>query len=165
GAAAVVRDSGPLARDTTDYHDLEQMAQEDRRRLEEAQRVARVGSFEFDLVSGVSVWSREFRRLIGVGAGEVADYSAFLSRVHGDDAERFLADIGSWLAGTEQLFETDIRVVPEAGVVRWLALRAEVLRDHDGGASKITGSIQDLTDQRADSRARQLAEEQFAATF
>ncbi|MDA8264505.1 MAG: EAL domain-containing protein [Actinomycetota bacterium] len=165
GAAAVVRDSGPLARDTTDYHDLEQMAQEDRRRLEEAQRVARVGSFEFDLVSGVSVWSREFRRLIGVGAGEAADYSAFLSRVHGDDAERFLADIGSWLAGTERLFETDIRVVPEAGVVRWLALRAEVLRDHDGGASKITGSIQDLTDQRADSRARQLAEEQFAATF
>lgn len=158
GAAAI-------SRDVTGRRTLEQMVEEDHRRLEEAQRIAQVGSFELDFLTGTGRWSRELRRLLGVGSDESQDYEMFVSRLHGDDREQFLSDTKAWLEGSEQFFETELRVVPDPGVVRWLLVRIEAFRDHEGTPTKMVGSVQDLTEQRANTRARQLAEEQFAATF
>jgi diguanylate cyclase (GGDEF)-like protein/PAS domain S-box-containing protein len=157
GAAAV-------SRDVTARRALERMAEEEHGRLEEAQRVAQVGSFELDS-RGNSRWSRELRRLMGVPPDETQDYRTFVGRIHPDDHERFMEAINDWLAGTEQFFEAEFRVVPEPGTVRWLSTRIEGFRDAKGAVRKMVGSVRDLTEQRANARARRRAEEQFAAAF
>jgi diguanylate cyclase (GGDEF)-like protein/PAS domain S-box-containing protein len=142
------------------------MAEEEHRRLEEAQRVAQVGSFEFNVRTGESKWSRELRRLMGVPREEPPDYRSFVSRIHPEDSEQFLEDIRTWIAGRDQYFESEFRVVlPEPHTVRWLSARVEAFRDAEGSVSTMVGSVRDLTEQRANTRARRRAEEQFAAAF
>lgn len=158
GAAAV-------SRDVTARRALERMAEEEHRRLEEAQRVAQVGSFEFNGSTGDSRWSRELRRLMGVPPDEPQDYQTFIDRIHPEDSERFMSDITGWLAGRDQFFEAEFRVVQAPGIVRWLSARVEAFRDANGSMVTMVGSVRDLTEQRANARARQRAEEQFAAAF
>jgi diguanylate cyclase (GGDEF)-like protein/PAS domain S-box-containing protein len=158
GAAAI-------SRDVTARRALERIAEDEHRRLEEAQRVAQVGSFEFDFVSLESKWSRELRRLMGVGPDEPPDYTAFLERIHPDDYEQFRRDIEAWLAGSGQFFECEFRVIPEPDVERWLSARVEVFRDGAGAARTMVASVRDVTEQKANTRARRRAEEQFLAAF
>ncbi|MGA2211483.1 MAG: PAS domain S-box protein [Acidimicrobiales bacterium] len=158
GAAAI-------ARDVTARRALEQMAADDHRRLEEAQRISQVGSFEYDFKTGASQWSRELRRLIGIPVQGSAEYGDFLGRMHGADRDRFLLEIREWITGPQQFFETEFRVAPEPGAVRWLAARIEAFRENGGAAVSMAGSVRDVTEQKANARARQVAEEQFAAAF
>jgi len=154
-----------ISRDVTARRALEQLAEEEHRRLEEAQRIAQVGSFEYDFRTGESTWSRELRRLMGLEAEAGPEYQVFLGRLHPEDHDRFLADLREWLASPEQFIEDEFRVVPETGQVRWLSARIEAFRDEDGTAHKMVGSLRDVTEQKANAKARQRAEEQFAVAF
>jgi diguanylate cyclase (GGDEF)-like protein/PAS domain S-box-containing protein len=159
GAAAI-------SRDITARQALEGLAEEEHGRLEEAQRIAQVGSFEFDLRTGESQWSRELRRILGVGPDAPSDYRVFVTHIHPDDYDRVVvSELAAGITGPKQLIETEFRVVGANGELRWVSVRIQVSRDAEGEALTLVGSIQDITDQKANARARQLAEEQFAIAF
>jgi diguanylate cyclase (GGDEF)-like protein/PAS domain S-box-containing protein len=154
-----------IARDVTVRLSLERLAAEEHRRLEEAQRIAKVGSFEFEFEGNKSNWSRELRHILGVPAHAPQDYRTFLSRVHPDDYDEFLLKLGAWIGGTDRFLESEFRVMTDADDVRYVAVRIEAVRDDEGIARSMVGSLHDLTDQRAVALARQRAEEQFAVAF
>jgi diguanylate cyclase (GGDEF)-like protein/PAS domain S-box-containing protein len=154
-----------ISRDVTARRALEQLAEEEHRRLEEAQRIAQVGSFEYEFPTGESTWSRELRRLLGMAPDAEPEYRVFLGRLHPDDHDRFVADLGEWMASQEQFLEDEFRVVLEPGEVRWLFARIQAFRDENGSPLKMVGSVRDITEQKANTRARQLAEEQFTVAF
>jgi diguanylate cyclase (GGDEF)-like protein/PAS domain S-box-containing protein len=154
-----------ISRDVTARRALERLAEEEHRRLEEAQRIAQVGSFEYEFPTGESTWSRELRRLLGMAPDAEPEYRVFLGRLHPDDHDRFVADLGEWMASQEQFLEDEFRVVLEPGEVRWLFARIQAFRDENGSPLKMVGSVRDITEQKANTRARQLAEEQFTVAF
>ena len=75
-----------ISRDVTDAVGRERAQSALLRQLNFAQSVARIGSWECDLISGEWLWSDEGYRLLGYEPGEVEpSFEAFISRVHPDD--------------------------------------------------------------------------------
>ena len=126
--------------------------------LETAQRLARLGNWEWDVVSGEIHWSSEARRLLG-SPPELPrpSFREFMSRVHPEDAPLFRRSLDVAMRG-EGLFSVDHRIVLEDGSVRWVHCQAEVTRDAQGAPVRLSGAIQDITERkRAESQIRYLA--------
>ena len=78
---------GGSAIDITERKETEQALQRNEERLREAQQVAQIGSWEYDLVTGKINWSLEMFRLLDFDQKQgVPDYAANLALYHPDDA-------------------------------------------------------------------------------
>jgi diguanylate cyclase (GGDEF)-like protein len=126
--------------------------------LESAQRIARLGNWEWDLGTGRVMWSEETARLIGFPHSDAdPHFHDFLARVHADDATRVVRALESALAGGSP-FDLDHRVVGDDGNVRHLHSQAEVTWDSKGQPVRLSGTVQDITDRKkAESQIRFLA--------
>jgi len=117
-----------------------------RMRLAEAQRVAHIGSWEWNVSDNRVTWSDELFNIYGIDrAGFVASYEGFLSRVHPDDVEQTTAVIRQAVEDITP-FIYDHRVVRPDGDVRMLHTRGEVMPDGNGKAGRLIGSCWDVTD-------------------
>jgi PAS domain S-box-containing protein len=125
---------------------------ESRGRLEEAQRIARLGSWENDLHSGVSIWSDEQYRILGYSLGEVDAHTGnFLARVHPDDVESVLKALSA--TQQDETFAVEHRVVHPDGTVLHVNQVAEIIRDAEGRAQMMVGTCQDVTEDKLAERA------------
>jgi PAS domain S-box-containing protein len=121
--------------------------EESRERLVEAQRIARIGSWENDLQSGDSIWSDELYRILGYQPGEVApSFEAFFERVHGEDREavRYAVEMVDRRDG----MEVEHRVVHPNGSVLYVSQLAEVVRDDAGRPVRLFGTTQDISEDK-----------------
>jgi diguanylate cyclase (GGDEF)-like protein/PAS domain S-box-containing protein len=134
------------------------------RRLEEAQRIARIGSFEMDLDSGELEWSAELRRLLGVPVDERATVAGVIERIHPDDLESFANSINAWVKDGSRRYERSLRLVRDDGVTRQIHMRERVRTLHDGRRI-LSGTLQDVTERQESEAARRIAEEQFSLAF
>jgi PAS domain S-box-containing protein len=115
------------------------------RHLEEAQRIARVGSWERDLATGELWWSDESCRIMGIEPGTfVGTVEAFLDFVHPDD--RHLATPTEQELATETTRDSEYRIVRPDGTVRVLHETAEVVRDPTGKPIRLMGTCLDMTE-------------------
>jgi PAS domain S-box-containing protein len=115
-------------------------------RLAEAQRVAHVGSWEWDVARNHVTWSEELYRIYGVDRSEhVPSYESFLSAVHPDDRAHTLAVLAKAQEnGTP--FVYDHRILRPDDGVRMLHTRGDVARDGDGRTARLVGSCWDITE-------------------
>lgn len=114
--------------------------------LAEAQRIAKIGSWEWDVRADVVTWSDELYRIYEIERGNepVPNYRAFIERLHPDDRDRVNAAIGEALAGRDA-FEFDARTVQVDGEIMWIRGRGQVTRDADGQVLRLGGTSQDIT--------------------
>jgi PAS domain S-box-containing protein len=123
-------------------HDGQRVAQ----RLEEAQRVAHVGSFEWNIASNVVTWSDELHRIYGLNPGQFGGtFEAFVERVHREDLE-LTKDVVFEAFRNPGPFVYDHRVVRPDGTVRTLHTRGDVITDEHGKPIRMAGSCWDVTD-------------------
>lgn len=123
------------------------------RDLARSEQLARVGSYAFFPRSepgvippfGEAEFSQEFCALFDIQPNE-ASFELAMSRVHSDDRERVLNSLHHLLQQGSLLIE-EYRIVKPSGEILYMADRTEVDRDMDGKASKIFGSIKDITEQ------------------
>ena len=115
--------------------------------LLEAQSVAHLGSWEWEVGADRLTWSDELYRLYGLAPQSVdVTYASFLERVHPDDRAHVRAAIEA-RRGAEP-FEFDHRVVLDDGRVRWLHGRGRGVRDDTGHAVRMVGTAQDITERK-----------------
>lgn len=114
--------------------------------LAQAQRMAHIGSFEWDMVSNAVTWSDELHRIYGVEPGQFAGtYEAFLEQVHPDDLEHTKSVIFDAIRyGTPFVYEH--RIVRADGRARVLETRGDVVRDENGRAVRLAGCCWDITE-------------------
>jgi PAS domain S-box-containing protein len=131
--------------------------------LEEAQHIARLGSWEWDINKDRVSWSDELYRIYGLEpATFVASYDGFLARVHPDDVEPVRQQVTKAVtSGERMMFEH--RIVRPDGSVRIVAARADVVRGADGRPVRLTGTAQDVTDQRRAEEERAALAREHAA--
>ncbi|MGH8973305.1 MAG: diguanylate cyclase domain-containing protein, partial [Acidimicrobiia bacterium] len=123
--------------------------------LSEAQELARLGSWDWDLASGTLTWSHELYRLFGVDPGGFTPSpEAFLSRVHPEDRDAVDREIRRILeAGIP--YARDFRVLLPEGAVRWVHGRGAVTTRVDGRPTVMSGTLQDITEhKRAEAELR-----------
>ncbi|MFB3922202.1 MAG: PAS domain S-box protein [Terriglobia bacterium] len=116
--------------------------------LAEAQRMARLGNWESDLVTDRLQWSDEVYRIFGVNKGEVeGTNTGFFKFVHTDDREPVQKASAAAQAGTNS-FDLEHRIVRPDGAVLFVHERAEVIRDKAGKPVRMIGTVQDITDRK-----------------
>src|SRR6266545_3321178 len=129
---------------------------ESRRRLAEAQRLARVGSWEWDVDTGKVTASDEQYRLLGLEPGPPLDLETGMVHIHPDELDRLRREIGRVISDPSP-FEVEHRVIHPDGSVRVLLVRGEGVCDEHGRVVRIIGTDQDVTEARqAEEQRRQL---------
>jgi diguanylate cyclase (GGDEF)-like protein/PAS domain S-box-containing protein len=120
--------------------------------LAEAQRLARIGSWEWDMVANTVEWSDELYRIMGVDrASFTIDGESFYARVPSEDREPIERAIETTMRTTEP-FRLEHRVVHPGGEVRTIDSRGRAELDGDGRVVRLLGTAQDVTEQRAAER-------------
>jgi PAS domain S-box-containing protein len=125
----------------------EQLAQT-AKQLEEAQRIAHIGSWDWDIAADTVRWSDELYRIYGLEPQAFeATYRGFLDRVHPDDRAH-TDEVVQRAQGDRAPFSVDHRIVRPDGTERVVRARGEVVTDEAGTPVRMLGTAEDITEQR-----------------
>lgn len=117
------------------------------RQLDAAQAITHVGSWEWDLASGVVTWSDELYRIYGLEPGSKAiTLEVFLGSLHPDDRDQIRGHIEAAIAKGGR-FGYRERIVRPDGSVRVLDTIGEVIPGPDGRPWGLLGTCRDVTEE------------------
>ncbi len=137
------------ARDITDRKRAEEMLEKSRDALLNAQRIAHLGNWEWDVIKNEVLGSDEFYRIFGLEPQKLQEfagtYESFLRFVHPDDKE-FVDKTVHEALYKKKPFNIDSRIVLGNGLERTVHAQAEVTFDDTGKAVQMRGIAQDITE-------------------
>ena len=132
----------------TDQHDLVQILRERERALAEAQRLAGLGSWEWDPATDTVTWSEGLYRLAERDpSGRAASYADHPKLFTAESWARLQSAVEEALESGRQ-YELDLEMVLPGGRTRWVLARGESLHDAEGRVEKLRGTVQDITERR-----------------
>jgi len=141
-----------VARDVTERRRTEEALRAREVQLQEAQVLANLGSWEWDLRTNSRTWSEQLSRIFGIKAEQLpSTFDGFYPLVHRDDRER-TAKLAHEALRSGKSYENQFRIVRPDGVIRTVHNQARVDLDESGRPVRVIGVCQDVTD-------RKLAEE------
>ncbi|WP_445249651.1 ATP-binding sensor histidine kinase [Microcoleus sp. OTE_8_concoct_300] len=129
-------------------------------KLQEAQKLAHLGNWEFDLEGDKLTWSQEVFRIFGLDP-ELPEPTLLEHRkqIHPDDVQLWLERVEEIsLLGNPRDYE--IRILRPDGDVRYIYVKAQAIFD-GGKVIKLFGTIQDITDRKLAEDALRLSEGQL----
>lgn len=115
-------------------------------KLDLALNGAAVGTWEYDVISGVSRFDARCARILGIEPTEVtADLRQLASMAHPDDIERARAALVKHLRGDTEWYEAECRARDSTGAWRWVAARGRAAgRDAAGRVLRLSGVLMDI---------------------
>jgi len=137
-------------RDITERRLAEDKLKRKDKMLEDAQKIAHLGSWEWNTLTNELKWSNEVFQIFGLSSQSFdATYEAFLESVHPDDREEVKTAVNRSLADPSVDYNIMHRIKRSDGSERIVRERAKVtLDDNTGKASRMIGTVQDITDIR-----------------
>ncbi|MCH7766753.1 MAG: PAS domain S-box protein [Acidobacteria bacterium] len=133
--------------------------------LADAQRIAHLGNWDWDIVHNELRWSDEIHRIFGLAQQELgATYEAFLASVHPDDRE-FVKKSVNEAFYEKKPYNIDHRIVLPDGSERLVHERAEVTFDEAGKPTRMVGTVYDITERKRAEDALRKSEERFRRIF
>jgi PAS domain S-box-containing protein len=128
-----------------------------RERLAEAERVAQMGSWEWDITTDQSTWSEGLLRIYGLDPEELdRSHGGWQERVYPDDRELVNRTTERALAERSS-FTLEYRIIRGDGRVRMLRGRGDVVVDDSGQPIRLVGIAQDITEAKLTREALQEA--------
>ncbi|MFZ7113213.1 MAG: sigma 54-interacting transcriptional regulator [Desulfatiglandales bacterium] len=119
------------------------------RTLSESQRIARVGSWEWDIRCGTLHWSEQFYRILGLHPRETeATCEKFLTCVHPDDRQAIQQAINRAMSAPGQPYSIECRVVRPDGTERHVQARGEFSFDQDRRPVHMLAILHDITEHK-----------------
>jgi PAS domain S-box-containing protein len=154
-----------ISKDVTARAQAEATLQESESALREAQNLAKIGTWKWDLRTGVHWWSDEIYLIYGrdrslppASYPEVQIFFTPESWTHlSNSVEKGLAEGDS--------YECDAEVVRPDGSHRWITARGKALRDADGNIINLHGTVQDITERKLTEELLRLSEQRFRSLF
>ncbi len=135
-------------KDITERKKAEEALMESEARLKEAQRIAHVGSWDFDVLANKLNWSEEMYRLYGVSLETYPiTFDLFLNQIHPEDRLAMKKWAQDALEGKKPK-ELDFRIILPDGSVRFVRGSGETFFDKAGKPVRIAGTAQDITEQK-----------------
>jgi PAS domain S-box-containing protein len=130
--------------------------------LAEAQQIAHLGSWEWDVGKNTVSWSAELYRIYDVDPATPINYQVFLDHVHEEDRERVNSIVGAAIDRAAP-FEYRHRVRRRDGAVRHIQARGRIIKGEDGLPVRLVGTALDITDQYDAEQQHRMLETEHAA--
>jgi len=154
-----------LLEDVTEHKRSEEALRKSEKNLAEAQRMARLGSWEWEVKTGEVTWSDEVFRVYGYEPQEfVPTLEKLMEVVHPDDRESVEQMVYAALHEGEP-YDFEHRIVRPDGEERVVHRQAEVLFDEEGEPLRMVGTIHDVTEQKKAEEALRESEERYRAVM
>lgn len=127
-------------------------------RLNEAQHIAHIGSWELDIPNNVLIWSDEIYKMFEIDSEKFgASYDAFLEAIHPYDREKVNLAYTNSLR-TRVPYSIDHRLLFADGRIKYVHEECETFYDNDGRPTRSIGIVQDMTERKkAEEKIKQLA--------
>jgi PAS domain S-box-containing protein len=149
-----------FTRDMTRRKQVEEKLREREELLRQAQQVASIGTFEWNIKTGVNRWTPELETMYGLPQGGfLGTQAAWEQLVHPEDRDEAVRGITRALK--EGSFEGDWRVIWPDGSVHWLLGRALIFRDEAGEPERLIGVNIDVTARKRAESALEQSERRF----
>ena len=115
-------------------------------RLNEAQRLAKVGSWELDLLKGNLTWSDEIFHMFEIDKNKFeATYEAFLNAIHPEDRDKVNQAYSDSLSN-RQAYEISHRLQMSDGTIKYVHETCESFFDDEHKPVRSVGTVQDITE-------------------
>jgi diguanylate cyclase (GGDEF)-like protein/PAS domain S-box-containing protein len=135
------------SRDITERKRTEEALRKSEWRMAEAERLAHVGSWEWDVRSNILSWSDELYRIFGLSKDVDLSYEGFIGGIHPADRE-FVRGVIQDVCENHAPRAFSHRIVWPNGAVRWLRCEAVATVDEAGSLERLHGMAQDITELR-----------------
>ncbi len=134
--------------------------------LAAAQKIAHIGSWEYDVLTDKFTWSEEVFRIFDLDStAPEPTYAEITEMYHPDDRELFQQTITLGISrGT--CYKKEFRILHTGGQIRYVEARGEsVFKDETGQVIQLLGTVMDITDRKEAEAALQISEERFYLAF
>ncbi|NEP39964.1 MAG: PAS domain-containing protein, partial [Okeania sp. SIO2H7] len=116
--------------------------------LKAAQKIGKLGSWEFNITTGIVAWSDETFRIFGQSPEvKTLTYENFLELVHPEDRESIDRAVQTTIA-TAQPYKIEYRIYQPDGSLVYTSTRGRPMRDICGKVTHLIGTVQDITDHK-----------------
>lgn len=144
-----------LVQDVTERERVQEALRESEERYSLVIRGTNDGIWDWNLRTGVVYYSPRWKEILGVDPDEeLSSPNEWFQRIHPDDRALVKEAISRHLEGPDDHFEMEFRMTRADGALLWVQCRGVVVRDADGVALRIAGSLSDVS-------ARKKAEQQM----
>ena len=129
--------------------------------LNEAQKIAKLGNWELDIVKDKLYWSDEIYRMFDLEPQKFkATYAAFLENIHPDDRDEVNEAYSNSLK-TKQPYNITHRLKLASGEIKYVNEMCTTEFDKDGNPLKSVGVVQDITSQKIAEKALAESEDKY----
>ena len=142
---------------TTQLEKAYNSLKESEKGLAEAQKMAHIGNWVWDIAADKAYWSEEMYRIFGRNPQELAPpYSEYLNYTYPDDREYYDNAVKKAINGKP--YSIDQRIVLANGEVRTIHVQSEIIFDKINTPIRVKGIVQDITEhKRVEEKIRNLA--------
>ncbi len=118
------------------------------KKLQTAQKIAKLGYWQFDYKNDNLTWSDQVYEIWELPKKNFkVSYESFFETIHPDDRERFSKEQEKGLSGDKPL-EVEHRIVLRNGKVKWVLERGKLIKNNQGEPLVFEGTVQDITEQK-----------------
>jgi len=151
--------------DITERKRIEEKLRQSESQLAEAQKLTRVGSWNWEIQNKKNTWSEELFCICGLPPKETqSSYETFIPLVHPDDRAAVKATFKHALQ-TRQPIDCYVRIIRPDGAERIIHCRGNTISDIDGLPIRMHGTVQDVTEHKQAEDALGEAERKYRSIF
>jgi PAS domain S-box-containing protein len=134
--------------DITDRKLAEQTILKSDTHLKIAQRIGKIGSWEYEINTGNLTWSDEIFRIYGLEPSDSPpNYDQLKLYIHPDDWEHFHKTVQNAINLT-QSYDLEHRLIQPNGTLIYVLARGEMIYDASGQLTHIIGTAMDISDRK-----------------
>ena len=148
-----------LRKEITERKQAEEKVKQSESQLAEAQHLAHVGSWEWDLRSNTVTWSDELYHIFGFQPGEIDVAREAMSFIHPEDQYLVQSTVKSAVTNREP-YSFYYRILRPDGDERIVHSRGHIVSDAEGNPLRVFGATQDVTElKRAEEKLKATSEQ------
>jgi PAS domain S-box-containing protein len=147
--------------DSTEKKRSELALKESEAGFKEAQRLAKIGSWEWDSTNDIIMWSKEYYHIYGIDSSQTPPgYEEHLKVYTEESAARLDAAVKRNIE-TGEPYEVDLELINPDSPCHWITARSETIRNEQGEIIGLRGTAQDITERKFSEQALKDSERKY----